>query len=279
MRMERIIDSHQHFVDLAKFEYYWMSPEMPVLRQSYLPESLLPLLENTGVEQTVAVQAHPSPEETRYLVELAKIHSFIGGIVAWVDLTDPEIEVMLEELSGYAKVKAVRHQRAEDEPADWFLREDVIRGMRSVARSGLPYDMLIRPRHLASVSRLLARIPELRIVIEHMAKPPIASNKLDPWARCLTEAAENPSVFCKVSALVTEADHSHWTVENLKPYVHHTLEIFGIERLMWGSDWPVCLLAASYNRVIESTLDAMGPLNTKERALFLRDNSRAFYGL
>ena len=274
-----IIDSHQHFVDIDRFDYYWMSPATSQLRRNFLPNDLSPSLETCGVEQTVVVQAHPSLEETRYLAQLADSHAFIGAIVASVDLTDPKIDVTLEELSSYTKVKAVRHQRAEDETGNWFLNEDVIRGLTAVARSGLAYDMLIRPQHLSSVPRMMERIPQLRLVIEHMAKPPIASKQLEPWAKDLSAVAENPSIFCKVSALATEANHSNWTVEDLKPYVQHASCAFGIERLMWGSDWPVCLLAASYERVMESSLEAMGSLNPREKALFLGENARSFYGL
>ncbi len=273
-----ITDSHQHFVDIDRFDYYWMSPEMPRLRRNFLPNDLEALLEPNGIVQTVAVQAHPSLEETRYLVRLADAHPFIGAIIAWVDLTDPRIDQILEELSSYASVKAVRHQTAEDEPEDWFLRENVLRGLEAVAQSGLAYDMLIRPRHLSSVPRVLDRVPRLHLVVEHMAKPPITSKELEPWSKHLSAVAEIPSIFCKVSALVTEADHSSWTVEDLKPYVQHALRVFGIERLMWGSDWPVCLLAASYEQVIESSLEAIGPLDSRERALFLSENARAFYG-
>ncbi len=256
-----------------------MSPATSQLRRNFLPKDLSTSLETCGVERTIVVQAHPSLKETHHLAQLAESHAFIGAIVAWVDLTDPQIDEILEELSRYAKVKAVRHQRAEDEGGNWFLKEDVIRGLTAVARSGLAYDMLIRPQHLSSVPRVMERIPQLRLVIEHMAKPPIASKQLEPWANGLSAVAENPSIFCKVSALVTEADHSNWTVEDLKPYVQHASCAFGIERLMWGSDWPVCLLAASYERVLESSLEAMGPLDPRERALFLGENAHSFYGL
>ena len=274
-----IIDSHQHFVDIDCFQYYWMKPELEVLKRSFLPRDLTPELNVAGISRTVAVQAHPSVKEANYLLDLAESNNFIGAVVAWVDLTSDHIDQTLEAYTSQALIKAVRHQTAEDEPADWFLRQDVIRGLRAVARSGLAYDLLIRPQHLKSILGVAEKIPALKMVLEHMAKPPVYTGRLEPWASDFANLAKIPSLFCKVSELVTAADHTSWTVEDLKPYIHHAIDVFGFERLMWGSGWPVCLLAATYGQTLQSTLEAIGPMNEVERSLFLGENASLFYGL
>jgi L-fuconolactonase len=279
LNLTAIIDSHQHFVDIDSFQYYWMKPELEVLNRSFLPPDVAPELKSASISKTVAVQAHPSVKEAYYLLHLAESYEFIGAVVAWVDLTRDDIDQTLEEYTSQALIRAVRHQTAENEPADWFLRQDVLRGLQAVARSGLAYDLLIRPQHLKSILGVAQKIPALKMVVEHMAKPPVYTGRLEPWASDIANLAKIPSIFCKVSELVTEANHASWTVEDLKPYIHHIIDVFGFERLMWGSGWPVCLLAATYGQTLQSTLEAIGPMNEAERLLFLGENANLFYGL
>jgi L-fuconolactonase len=274
-----IVDSHQHFLDVNRFKYYWVRPDKPILQRSYLPNDLEPLLRANGVRQTIVVQAHPSVEEAEWLLALADAHPFIAGIVPWVDLTASNIKTLLDRYVKIPKVRSVRYTLVEDMPADTLLRKDVLNGLESVARSGLPYDLLLRWHHLPSVPVALRRVPGLKTVVEHIAKPDIATRRMQPWADGIAAVAEFPDVYCKLSGLVTEADHARWTADDLRPYVQHVVKCFGFERIMWGSDWPVCLLAASYDRVLSSTLEAIGTMTVEQRTRFLRSNASRFYGL
>jgi len=274
-----IVDTHLHLVNLRRFRYYWMKPAFTVLEHDYLAEDVRPLYEAYNVERAVLIQAHPSREETEYLVEVASRHPFVGAVVAHVDLTAEEIERDLAELSQSKIIRGVRHQQAEDQSADWFLRPAVLRGLQAVSAVGLIYDLLVKPVHLPSIPIVMKRVPELKIVLEHMGKPPIASGTIEPWANHLAVIAENPNVHCKISELVTQAEWKNWSSEDLKPYVQHALECFGSNRLMWGSGWPVCLLAADFGKTLSSTLEALGQLSQSEVDKVFRETARVFYNL
>ncbi|HKQ04799.1 MAG TPA: amidohydrolase family protein [Blastocatellia bacterium] len=274
-----IIDSHQHFWQVGRFDYPWMSAEVETLYRDFLPESLAPLLNENGVGQTVLVQASNSLAETRWLLELADRHRFIAGVVGWVDLTDPQVESRLAEFIGHPKFRGVRHL-VESEPADdWLLQPGVLRGLKVLAAGGVAYDLLVHTRHLRHVLTVAERCPGLRLVVDHMAKPPIASGKIEEWASGLRAVAQIPGIHCKLSGLVTEADHLSWKTEDLRPYVERALEWFGPERMMIGSDWPVCLLAASYEQALTAYQSLLGGLNDRERQLVLADNAASFYRL
>ena len=276
---EFVVDSHQHFWDMGRLKYRWMPPGPSVLRRSYLPEDLAPILEGSGVSRTVLVQAAHLPEEAPFLLDLAEANDFVAGVVAWVDLMSPNVGAVLDGLAARPKLVGIRHQ-VHDEPDDaWLMRDDVISGLREVARHGLAYDLLLRPQHLKYVQPLAEKVPELRLVVDHIAKPLIAQGVIEPWATDIAAVAAIPGVFCKVSGMVTEADHTSWSVADLKPYVSHVVEQFGFERLMWGSAWPVCRLAASYDRVLAATLEAAGSLSGDERAKFLGGSAVDFYRL
>ena len=277
--ISEIIDSHHHFWDLNRFDYEWMPPPPNVLQRSYLPEDLKPLLQASGIDRTIVVQAHKFVAEANFLLDLADANDFVAGVVAWVDLTSPEVDNVLDELMKRPKLVGIRHQVEDESDDDWLTLEDSIRGLREVAARGLAYDVLVKPRHLKYVPALAKIIPDLRMVIDHIAKPFIAGGVMEPWATDIAAVAEIPGVHCKVSGMVTEAGHASWTVEDLKPYVAHVMDRFGIDRLMWGSDWPVCLLAASYEQVFDVALDAIGPLSESEQAGLLGDNAKAFYRL
>jgi L-fuconolactonase len=278
-RVARAIDSHLHLVNLDRFQYYWMKQEFTVLQRNYLAEDILPLYKANNIEQAILVQAHPSREESEFLVEVADRHRYIGGVIAHIDLESDQIEQDLAELSKYKIIKGVRHQQAEDEAEDWFLRTKIQRGLHAVRESGLIYDLLIKPLHLPSIPVMMENIPDLKIVLEHMGKPPITSGTTDLWARDLAAIAQNPSVRCKISELVTQADWKHWSSEDLKPYVQHALKCFGPDRLMWGSGWPVCLLAADFEQTLGSTLEALGPLSQSELNKIFYQTARSFYNL
>ena len=274
-----IIDSHQHFWQVGHFDYPWMSADVDVLYRDYLPEALEPVLKENGVSKTVLVQASNSLAETYWLLGLAERHQFIAGVVGWVDLTDPELETELEVLTANVAFKGVRHL-VESEPADdWLVQPKVLEGLRILAKHHVTYDLLVHTRHLKHVKTVAESCPDLRLVIDHMAKPPIASGEVDEWARELKDVAAYPKIFCKLSGLVTEANLTTWSKDDLRPFVDRALESFGPQRMMFGSDWPVSLLAASYDQVLDSFQSLLQDLNEQERARIFDDNASEFYQL
>ena len=274
-----IVDSHQHFWQVGRFDYPWMTPEVELLCRDYLPEMLEPILQGNDVAQTVLVQASNSFEETQWLLELADQNSFIAGVVGWVDLQSDGTAQQLDALTMHPKLKGIRHL-VESEPADdWLTQPKVIRGLGELGARELTYDLLVHSRHLKYATEAVAQCPETRFVVDHMAKPPIKSREIEEWARALKPLAAFPNVSCKLSGLVTEANWNNWRVEDLKPYVETALEYFGPERMMFGSDWPVCLLAATYGRVLEAFQNLLAHLNEDERRRMFSDNSIEFYRL
>jgi L-fuconolactonase len=276
---ETIIDSHQHFWQVGRFDYPWMSAEVAALYRDFLPDDLEPLLNDCGVRQTVLVQASNSLEETRWLLELADRHPFIAGVVGWVDLMSPQLEEQMAEFIAHPKFKGVRHL-VESEPADdWLVQPRVLHGLKVLAAHGVAYDLLVHTRHLDDVLTVAERCPELRMVVDHMAKPPVASREMKRWTRALKAVAQIPGLHGKLSGLVTEADHDAWKTSDLAPYVNCALEWFGAERLMIGSDWPVCLLAASYEQALDVYQELLAGLNDNERRGILAGNAASFYRL
>src|SRR2546423_3169329 len=237
------IDAHQHFWDIHRFQYSWMLPDPSPLRRTFLPGDLRPSLEQNRFDGTVLVQANSLIEETHWLLDLASENAFIRGIVGWVDLRDPELGYTLDELQKHPKFKGARHIVQDEPDVKWLLREDVLRGLKELAGRGIPYDLLFRPQHLALAPIIAAKIPELRMVIDHIAKPPIAARKMDGWDRDIERAAQIPQLCCKLSGMITEADPQIWKATDMRPYVQHVYRTFGADRLMLGSDWPGSLLA------------------------------------
>jgi L-fuconolactonase len=277
-----IIDSHQHCWQVGRFEYPWMSPELGVLYRDYLPEALEPILNQNGVAGTILVQASNSVAETDWLLALADHHPFIAGVVGWVDLTDSGMAAELGVLKAHPKFKGVRHL-VESEPADdWLAQSGVIRGLQTLEQHGISYDLLVHTRHLQHVKAVAEACPQLRLVIDHMAKPPIASGttgEVEEWVNGLKELATYPNVFCKLSGLVTEANLTSWRSQDLRPYVERALEFFGPARMMFGSDWPVCLLAATYAQVLDTFQTLLRGLSDTERTMIFSGNAANFYQL
>ena len=272
-----IVDSHQHFWQVGRFDYPWMSPEVDVLCHDYLPAALAPTLKRKRVDSTILVQASNSLEETRWLLSLAEGNAFIGGVVGWVDLQSADVERQLDEFAAQPKFKGVRHL-VESEPADdWLIQGHVLNGLRQVAARGLSYDLLVHTRHLKHARKVADECPELHLVIDHLAKPPVARAEIDEWARHLKETALYPNVWCKLSGLVTEATWTNWQVEDLRPYVERVLEYFGPARMMFGSDWPVCLLAASYDQVLESFEILLQDLDENDKRRIFSESAIEFY--
>jgi L-fuconolactonase len=274
-----IIDSHQHFWQVGHFDYPWMSPDVEVLYRDYLPSQLEPLLNQSGVVQTILVQASNSLAETYWLLNLAERHPFIAGVVGWVDLKAPEMDQELEVLTANPKFKGVRHL-VESEPAgDWLAQPIVLNGLRVLEKLRVPYDLLVHTRHLQHVKTVAEACPNLRLVIDHLAKPPIASGEIAEWSQALKEVSAYPNISCKLSGLVTEANHTSWTTDDLRPYIERALEFFSPKRLMFGSDWPVSLLAGSYERVLNSFQSVLADLAEEDQNRIFGETAWEFYRL
>lgn len=272
------IDAHQHFWRYTPEEYDWISDDMGAIRRNFYPADLAPLLAAARVDGTVAVQARQLLEETMQLLEHTQRHPFIRGVVGWVPLTDPKIARLLDELRGEKKLKGVRHV-LQGEP-DAFMADPAFNaGLRAVTERGLSYDLLVRAPQLPAAIALVDRHPSLPFVLDHIAKPVISGAPPAEWRRDLAELARRPNVCCKFSGLVTEVPGRSWTPELLWPYFDVVLALFGPDRLMFGSDWPVCLVATEYtrwDRFIESCVTGLAPA---ERKGILGDTAARFYRL
>ena len=276
-----IIDAHQHYWKVDQFDYGWTRQGVPSLDRDYLPDELEPQLERNGVEGTVLVQVLHTERETRWMLDLARNHPSIAGVVGWVDLTQPTdaIARRLEALRRDPRLVGIRHLVHEEADVDWLRRADVVRGLAVLEAQDVPFDLLLRPPHLRHVPWLSERLPRLRMVIDHIAKPRIRDRAMQPWAAEIEAAAANPNVWCKVSGMITEADHRTWTAEDLAPYVATTMRAFGPDRLMFGSDWPVCTLAGSYDRVLAALRQVLGGGDRATESRIFDGSVRAFYGL
>jgi L-fuconolactonase len=274
-----VIDAHQHYWQVRRFDYGWLQQGIPALDRDCLPAELEPQLTKAGVDHTILVQVLHIPEETAWMLGLAASHATIAGVVGWADITqDPDaLRRELEALSRDPGLVGIRHLVHEEPDDDWLLRADVQRGLAVLEDRGVPFDLLLRPQHLPHVPRLSERLPRLRMVIDHIAKPRISDHLMEPWAEGLRAAAENPNVWCKLSGMITEASHTAWTADDLAPYVHATLDAFGPDRLMYGSDWPVCTLAGSYERVIGALRHVLGDMNPQTEARIFGGAALSFY--
>ncbi|MDZ4697480.1 MAG: amidohydrolase family protein [Deltaproteobacteria bacterium] len=277
MNAERI-DAHQHFWRYGP-DYAWIGDRMSVLRRDFVPDDLAPLLRGSGLSGSVAVQARQSMTETQDLLAFAKQHAAVRGVVGWIDLCSIEAERQLDSLSDEAALVGIRHV-VQDEPDDRFLlREDFQRGVDLLEARNLAYDILIYPRQLPAAIEFVRRFPNHRLVLDHMAKPDIAGGALEPWAKQIRVLARAENVFCKVSGLVTEANWSSWKPGDFSPYLEVVLEAFGPRRLMVGSDWPVCTLAASYGQVMGIAASFFAPLSSEEKSAVFGGNAAGFYRL
>ena len=274
-----MIDSHQHFWQVGRFDYPWMSSDLGVLYRDYLPDDLVPILRQNGVKQTVLVQASNSVAESRWLLDLADKNSFIAGVVGWVDLMSVAIDAQLDELCARPKFKGVRHLVESEPKDDWLVQPAVLSGLKKLSARGLSYDLLVHTHHLQYVPLVADSCPNLPLVIDHMAKPPVARNEIKEWSEALKPVASYPNVHCKLSGLVTEANWSSWQTNDLRPYVDYALEFFGADRMMFGSDYPVCLLAASYDIVLESFQELLKGLGDSDRDKIFSKNAARFYRL
>lgn len=273
------IDSHQHFWLYSEEEYGWISENMPGIQRNFLPLDLKPLLEANGFHASVAVQARQSLDETAWLLELASAHPHVAGVVGWVELCSPDVLAQIERFAESPKFVGVRHV-LQDEPDDEFmLREDFHAGLSLLSDAGLVYDLLLHPRHLPVAAKLVAEFPEQRFVLDHLAKPYIADGRIEPWREDLRALAEFPNVCCKLSGMVTEAKWGAWTAADFVPYLDAALEAFGADRLMIGSDWPVCLLSGDYAATMGIVMEYLRKLSETEQAAILGGACARFYRL
>jgi L-fuconolactonase len=275
-----IVDAHHHLWRADRGDYHWMSPDVPVLARDYLAEDLRPILRRAGVDRTVVVQAAQTEAETDFLLTLAAEADFIAGVVGWLDFEDVAFPAKLEALMRRPKFVGLRPMVQDIADDSYLLRPAVLANLRHLGAAGLAFDILTFPRHLPVVLRMLDAVPDLRAVIDHLSKPPVASGRLEGWAEDIARIGQHPGVFCKVSGLVTEARHADWAPGDLAPYVRHVLDVFGADRLMFGSDWPVCLLAASYAEVLNAMRSILDPvLDSEDMAKVYGANAVAFYRL
>ena len=242
------IDSHQHFWKFDPVRDSWIDENMSALRRDFLPEDLEPLLRENKVAGCVAVQADQSENETFFLTDLAVKHDFIKGVVGWVDLSAGNVEERLEYFSTFKSIKGFRHIVQAEPAPDFILRTDFCRGISKLKKFDFSYDILILPRHLPYMSEFISQFPDQRFVIDHLAKPNIRKGEVKEWEKHLRKAAAFENLHCKLSGMATEADLHHWKSEDFKPYINVVIEAFGIDRVMFGSDWPVCLTAATYQQ-------------------------------
>jgi L-fuconolactonase len=264
------VDAHHHVWDLSVRDQDWITgPELQPLRRDFGVADLAPQARAAGVDRTVLVQTITVPEETPEFLALAARSELIAGVVGWTDLTRPDVAdelARLRELPGGRHLKGIRHQVQGETDPEWLLRPDVRDGLAAVAEAGLVYDLVVLPHQLPACIRAAADHPGLTFVLDHLGKPPIATGALNPWATAVRALAELPNTVCKLSGMVTEADHAKWTVDGLRPYADTVLDAFGPGRLMFGSDWPVCTLAASYGQVVDAAEELTGGLGAEERA-------------
>ncbi|WP_105969733.1 amidohydrolase family protein [Streptomyces geranii] len=276
-----IVDAHHHLWDLSVRDQDWIAQGSP-LRRDFTVADLAPEARAAGVDRTILVQTITVPEETPEFLALAAEHELIAGVVGWTDLTRPDIAdelARLRELPGGAHLKGIRHQVQGEPDPEWLLRPDVRRGLAAVAEAGLVYDLVVLPHQLPACVKAAESLPRLTFVLDHLGKPPIASGALEPWSSDLRALAALPNTVAKLSGLVTEADHATWTTAALRPYADTALDAFGPARLMFGSDWPVCTLAASYGQVLSLAAELTASLDPGEREEVFAGTATRVYGL
>lgn len=273
------LDSHQHFWRYNPSEQDWITDQMGALKREFLPEDLRPLLASVGFDGCVSVQARQTLEETRWLLELAQQHDLIKGVVGWVDLRSEDLSKQLLQFGRHPKLAGVRHV-VHDEPDDKFmLRPDFLRGMEQLQTYELRYDLLLFPKHLPVAVELVKQFPEQLFVLDHIAKPPIASNRTIPWRNDLLKLAAFPNVWCKLSGMVTEAAWRQWQAEDFRRYLDIVYDAFGPERLMIGSDWPVCTLSGDYDSTMNVVVDYVRAFTPAIQESILGGNCARFYGI
>ena len=274
-----IIDSHQHFWNYEPVKHSWIDDEMSVIRRDFTPEDLQKVYQENGVDGCVAVQADQTLAETDFLIDLASKNDFIKGIVGWVDLRNEAVETDLERYSHQPKVKGFRHVVQGESDHNFLLRPNFLRGISALEKYNYVYDILIFPHQLGATLEFVKRFPNIKFVIDHIAKPYIKDGFFDGWANQMKAIAKHDNVYCKVSGMITEADYKTWTESQLHPYIDLVFNAFGTNRIMYGSDWPVCLVAGNYAQVKNIVTNYIADFSADEKATIMGKNAIQFYNL
>lgn len=275
------LDTHQHFWKADRGDYHWMTPDVPILARDYLPDHLRPELRKAGVSQTILVQAAQTVAETDFLLKTAEETDFVAGVIGWFDLEDENFPAVFEEKqTRHPKLIGVRPMLQDLGNDRWITGAKVIKNLTYLAKRKSVFEFLTYTRHLPFVLQVLDQVPGLHAVVDHISKPEIKTGKLEPWKDLMSRVARHENLFCKLSGMVTEADHNGWRPDHLRPYIEHVLDSFGEDRVMFGSDWPVCLLAASYAEVINALRTVVANhLSPNGLTKLFSNNGRGFYGI
>ncbi|HMC87407.1 MAG TPA: amidohydrolase family protein [Chitinophagaceae bacterium] len=272
------IDAHQHFWFYESTKHSWINDEMAIIRKDFLPVNLQPVLEENGIKGCVAVQADQREEETDFLLKLSAENNFIKGIVGWIDLRSDKLVQRLEYYSQFSAIKGFRHVLQGEEPS-FMLQPDFLKGISKLNKYNFTYDILIFPNHLTAALQLVKQFPDQPFIIDHIAKPYIKNGLIDEWKKGMKALAVYPNVYCKISGMVTEGNMRNWKLSDFTPYLDVVTEAFGINRIVYGSDWPVCLAAGSYSSVINIVKNYFSSFSVEEQQLFFGKNAKAFYHL
>jgi L-fuconolactonase len=274
----KIIDTHQHFWNYDPKTHDWINEDMRVIRKDFLPADLAPILKENNVDGCIAVQADQTDAETQILIREANQNSFIKGVVGWVDLNSTEIEAALASYTDTKMLKGFRHI-LQAEPKDFMLAPSFKKGIDALTKYNYTYDLLIYASQLKEAKEFISNHSTQPIVIDHLAKPNIKEGEWENWKKDINEIAQYPNVYCKISGMATEANWNTWTMDTLKPYIDTVVEAFGTDRIMFGSDWPVCLLASSYSKWLETLQNYFDTFSIDEQASFFANNAIKFYKL
>ena len=274
-----IIDSHQHFWVYEAEKHAWLDDNMKIIRKDFMPEDLQLVYQNNGVDGCVAVQADQTLAETDFLLALAEKNNFIKGVVGWVDLRASNIEEVLKQYSAFPKLKGFRHVVQGEADPNFMLRPDFRNGITALEKHNYTYDILIFPHQLGAALELIRLFPKQKFVIDHIAKPYIKDGFYDGWAALMKAIGKYPNAYCKLSGMTTEADYKNWTTEQIEPYMQLVLDAFGASRILFGSDWPVCLVAGNYTKTKELVTNFIAKLSSEEQNAIMGGNAIKFYNL
>jgi L-fuconolactonase len=273
------IDAHQHFWQYNAARDSWITDDMSVIQRDFFPKDLEPLLKQHNIDGCIAVQASQSEDENKFLLQLANENDFIKGVVGWVDLKAPDIQAQLQHYQQFPKMKGFRHVLQGEKDRAFMLQPSFMHGIGALKEFGYTYDILIYTDQLQFIPDFVSAFPEQKFVIDHLAKPGIKNKEINDWSKAMQTIAAHPNVWCKISGMVTEADWHHWKKEDFFPYLDVVVKAFGTDRIMFGSDWPVCLVAASYDRMIGIVQEYFQSFTTEEQLNFFGNNAATFYNL
>ena len=274
-----IIDSHQHFWIYEAEKHAWIDDDMKVIRKDFMPEDLKLVYQNNGIDGCVAVEADQTLAQTDFLLDLAEKNDFIKGVVGWADLRASNIDSVLKQYSQFPKLKGFRHVVQAEADHNFMLRPNFLNGIAALEKYNFTYDILIFPHQLGAALELVRRFPNQKFIIDHIAKPYIKDGFYDGWATLMKAISQHPNVYCKLSGMATEADYNNWTPAQIERYMQLVLDAFGANRILFGSDWPVCLVAGNYTKTKELVTNFIAKLSSEELEAIMGGNAIQFYNL